>query len=116
MASDELIRALDATGEIQLTVTGRKSGREITIPMWFAVEGDRLYMVPVGGTDSDWYKNVLNNPTIRLTADGARLTARATPSTDPARVAEILDMFRAKYGARQANYPRREVAVEVPLN
>ena len=45
------------------------------------------------------------------------MTARATPVTDPARVGEILDMFRAKYGARDVEryYPKQDAAVEVPL-
>ena len=118
MANEKLTKALDSTGEIELTVTGRRSGREISMPVWFVREGDRLYLVPVRGSDSDWYKNELKVPTIRLTADGAQITARATPITDPAKVAEILDKFRAKYGAQEvtAYYPKHDVAVEVPLS
>jgi deazaflavin-dependent oxidoreductase (nitroreductase family) len=117
MANEAFTQALDSTQEIELTVTGRKSGREISIPVWFVRDGDKLYLVPVRGTDSDWYKNVLQEPTIRLSAGGARLTARATPITDPARAGEILEKFRARYGADNVAryYPRQEVAVEVPL-
>jgi deazaflavin-dependent oxidoreductase (nitroreductase family) len=117
MANEELIRALDSSQEIQLTVTGRKSGREITFPVWFVRDGDELNLVPVTGTDSNWFKNVLTEPTIRVVAGGAQLIARATPVRDPAPVSEILDMFRAKYGARDvaAYYPKPDVAVEVPL-
>jgi len=118
MADEEFLRALDSTGEIELTVTGRRTGREISIPVWFGREGDRLYLVPVRGSDSDWYKNALKVPTIGLTAGGAQLTARATPITEPAKVAEIVDKFRAKYGAQEvtAYYPKHDVAVEVPLS
>lgn len=118
MASEEFTRALQSTQEIQLTVTGRKSGREITIPVWFAQEGDRLYLLPVNGTDSDWYKNVLKEPTIRLAAGGAQVTARAKPIEDPACVARVVDMFRAKYGSESVDsyYPKRNAAVEVPLS
>src|SRR5258707_15118601 len=56
MADEEFLKALDSTGEIQLTVTGRRGGREISIPVWFVREGNRLYLVPVRGSDSDWYK------------------------------------------------------------
>jgi len=117
MADEEFLKALDSTGEIELTVTGRRTGREISMPVWFVREDDRLYLVPVRGSDSDWYKNVLKAPTIRLTAGGAQLTARATPITDPAKVAEIVDKFRAEYGAQEvtAYYPKHDVAVEVPL-
>jgi deazaflavin-dependent oxidoreductase (nitroreductase family) len=118
MASEELIRALDSGQEIQLTVTGRKSGREITFPVWFARDGDELYLVPVTGTDSNWFRNVRKEPAVRVAAGDARLIARATPVTDPARVSEILDMFRARYGARDvaAYYPKPDVAVQLPLS
>jgi deazaflavin-dependent oxidoreductase (nitroreductase family) len=117
MADEEFSKALESSSEIELTVTGRKSGREISIPVWFVREGGKLYLVPVGGTDSDWYKNVLTTPTVRLAAGRTELTARAAPVADPARVREILDKFRAKYGAEdvQRYYPRQDAAVEVPL-
>jgi len=117
MANEEFGKALESTREVELTVTGRNSGREISIPVWFVRDGEKVYLVPVNGSDSDWYKNVLNEPTIRLAAGGAQLAPRATPITDPARVGEILDMFRAKYGARdvESYYPKQDAAVEIPL-
>jgi hypothetical protein len=42
MAHDDVKQALEATREIELTVTGRRSGREVTIPAWFVREGDTL--------------------------------------------------------------------------
>ena len=117
MASEQLNPALDSSQEIQLVVTGRTSGQEISLPVWFVRDGDPLYLVPVTGTDSNWYKNVRQEPAIRVVAGRAQLIARTTPVTDPVRVSEILDMFRAKYGARDvaAYYPKPDVAVEVPL-
>lgn len=117
MADEDFRRALDSTREIQLTVTGRSSGRQVSLPVWFVTEGDRLYLVPVQGSDTNWYKNVLKDPTVRLAAGSAQLAAPAAPITDPARVAEIVDKFRAKYGAQNvaAYYPKHDVAVEVPL-
>jgi hypothetical protein len=117
MAHEDFMKALDSKGEVELTVTGRRSGRELSRPVWFVREGDRLDLVPVSGSDSDWYKNALKAPTIRLAAGGAQLTERATPITDPGKVTEILDKFRAKYGAQEvaAYYTKQDVAVEVPL-
>ncbi len=110
-------RALADEREVELTVSGRKSGREISIPVWFVEEGDSLYLVPIHGSDSDWYKNVLKTPTVRVTADGAQITAEATAISDPAEVEEVLGKLRAKYGARdvQEHYPKQDAAVEVPL-
>jgi deazaflavin-dependent oxidoreductase (nitroreductase family) len=117
MALNEFTTSLDDTEEIEITVRGRESGREITNPVWFVREGDRLYLLPVRGSDSDWYKNVLDTPAIRLTANGRSRTAQARPITDPAKVREIADKFRAKYGADQVKkyYSKLDVAAEVPL-
>jgi deazaflavin-dependent oxidoreductase (nitroreductase family) len=117
MAHEEFKKALEASPQIELTVTGRRSGREISFPVWFVREGEKLYLVPVRGSDSDWYKNVLKTPAIRLAAGGVQLAASATPITDPAKVEQIVDKFRAKYGAQAVEeyYPKHDVAVEVPL-
>jgi hypothetical protein len=84
--------------------------------VWFVRQGDKLYLLP-GGSDSHLYKNVLKTPTIRLATGGAEYTGPATPVTDPARVDDVVDKFRAKYGAEhvEAYHPKRDVAVEVPL-
>ena|SRR5204863_1757795 len=38
---------------------------------------DTLYLVPVQGSDTQWYKNVLKNPSIRIKAGGAEAEVRA---------------------------------------
>ncbi len=40
----------------------------ISIPVWFVLEGEKLYFLPVQGSDTQWYKNVLPNPSIRIDA------------------------------------------------
>ena len=117
MATAELRSALQTASEIELTVTGRRSGRDISNPVWFVQEGEKLYLLPVGGSDSDWYRNALKTPTIRISAGGAEASAQTTPITDPGTVNNIVDKFRAKYGAAEVerDYPKRDVAVEVPI-
>src|SRR6266576_3928806 len=56
-------QALEGTDEVEITVIGRSSGRKITNPVWFVQEGDELYLLPVRGSDTDWYRNVLKAPT-----------------------------------------------------
>jgi hypothetical protein len=48
---------LEQESEIQINVTGRKTGRSITNIVWFVLEGDKLYLLPVKGSDSQWFKN-----------------------------------------------------------
>jgi deazaflavin-dependent oxidoreductase (nitroreductase family) len=117
MAVAEFTRALQDTEEIELTVTGRTTGRKTSRPVWFVQEGDVLYLLPVKGSDSAWFRNVLENPTVTLSADGVEWTARATPITDSAKVREVVDKFRAKYGRDEVAkyYTKFDVAVKVPL-
>jgi deazaflavin-dependent oxidoreductase (nitroreductase family) len=113
----ELKGALQTASELELTVTGRKSSRDISNPVWFVQEDETLYLLPVGGADSDWYRNVLETPTIRVGAGGIEASADATPITDRETVNAVVEKFRAKYGAADVDryYPKRDVAVEVPL-
>jgi F420H(2)-dependent quinone reductase len=89
IAQGEFKPALKNTDEIELTVTGRVSGRKtsrpvwfVEEPVWFVEEGDTLYLLPVGGSDTEWFKNVLHNPTLTLAADEITWTAKAKPITD----------------------------------
>jgi len=117
MAQTDFRTALQGANEIEITVTGRTSGRSLTYPVWFAVEGDKLYLLPLKGSDTDWYKNLRKTPTVRLTARGETFTTRARLLTNEAQVGEVVEKFRDKYGAGQvkAYYPRPNVAVEIPL-
>lgn len=117
MALADFTEALKSTSELELTTIGRKTGTENSRPVWFVQQGDEVYLLPVTGSDSQWFKNVRNNPVARLAAEDAEYTARSTPITDPAKVAEVVERFRAKYGADDvaSYYPHPNVAVEVPL-
>ena len=116
MVDREFAEALDDTREINITTVGRTTGAEITLPVWFVRQDDRLYLLPVAGSGSNWYKNVRKAGSLRVTARRAERALTASPITDPARVAEVVEAFRAKYGDRDvaAYYPHPDVAVEVP--
>jgi deazaflavin-dependent oxidoreductase (nitroreductase family) len=110
---DALNDGLSRTREITITVTGRKSGRAISIPVWFVRESDALYLLPVQGSDTQWYQNVLKNPMIRVDARGAEAEVEVVPVTDAARVSAVVEKFRRKYGARDVEryYSKLDVAV-----
>ena len=116
MALADVMEALERTSEVELTTIGRVSGREVTVPVWFVREDERLYLLPVQGSDSHWYKNVVKTPTIRLSAGGAEASVQARPITDAAKVNEVIEKFREKYGAGDVKtyYSKLDVAVEVP--
>jgi len=99
--------------QIKISVIGRKSGRTITVPVWFVLEGEKLYLLPVQGSDTQWYKNVLQKPQIRIDARGAGAEFRATPLTDAKAVKSLTEKFREKYGAKDVKkyYSKFDVAV-----
>jgi deazaflavin-dependent oxidoreductase (nitroreductase family) len=99
--------------EITITVTGRKSGRAISKPVWFVLDDKKLYLLPVYGSDTQWYKNVLKNPTMRIDARGAEAEFNAVLITDPKHVSSVVEKFRGKYGAGDVKkyYSKFDVAV-----
>src|SRR5258706_15289022 len=110
--NDTLKGRLSRYREITITVTGRTSGRIISIPVWFVFEDDKLYLLPVQGSDTQWYKNVLKNPTIRIDARGAQAEVKVVPVTDAKEVKSVVEKFRAKYGADvKKYYSKFDVAV-----
>jgi hypothetical protein len=117
MAADELKSALQDANEVELTVTGRKSGNESSRPIWFVLEDEKVLLLPVGGSDANWYRNIQKTPTIGLNASGAELRADAKPTEDPATVGHVAEAFGEKYGADKVKeyYPNLNAAVEVPL-
>jgi deazaflavin-dependent oxidoreductase (nitroreductase family) len=108
-----LRKQLSQSSELNITVTGRRSGRKISIPIWFVLEGDKLYLLPVKGSDSQWYKNVLKHPAIRIEAGVAEAELQAVPITDPSQVSSVVEQFRGKYGTGDVKkyYSKFDVAV-----
>ena len=111
--NDALRDRLSRHREIKITVTGRKSGRTISIPVWFVFEDDKPYLLPVHGSDTQWYKNVLKNPSLRIAAGGAEAEVQAVPVKDAKQVKSVVEKFRAKYGAGDVKkyYSKFDVAV-----
>lgn len=115
--SGDFIEALRGTNQVSVGVTGRITGRQISNPVWFVQEGGTVYLLPVRGSDTSWFKNVRAIPSVRLTADGASVTARAEPVTDHGRISDIVQKFRTRYGPDQIAqyYSKLDAAVEVDL-
>jgi deazaflavin-dependent oxidoreductase (nitroreductase family) len=115
--NDALKDRLSRYRQLKISVTGRKSGNQISIPVWFVFEDDKLYLLPVQGSDTQWYKNVLKNPSIRIDARGAEAELKAIPVTDAKQVKSVVEKFRAKYGASDVKkyYSKFDVAVVAPM-
>lgn len=108
---------LSRSNEINISVTGRKSGRTISNPVWFVLDGDKLYLLPVKGSDTQWYKNVIKKPTIRISAGSEEAEFKVVPIKNPKQVKSVVEKFRAKYGASDVKkyYSKFDVAVVVEM-
>jgi hypothetical protein len=118
-AKDSLKDRLARYRQITIGVIGRKSGRKISIPVWFALEdSNTLYLLPVQGSGTQWYKNILHDPRMRIAANGKELVFRGTPIIDPKAVQHVVEAFRAKYGAGDVKryYSTFDVAVRIALS
>src|SRR6266511_596777 len=115
---DDLQQRLNKVSEIRLSVKGRKSGRDIPRPVWFVHEGNTLYLLPNYGSDTNWYKNFLVNPMLKISVSGRggeeeEISAKGKAIIDSNRVNDIFGKFDSKYGGVKQYYPKVDVAVEV---
>jgi deazaflavin-dependent oxidoreductase (nitroreductase family) len=110
--NDPLRDRLSRYREITITVFGRNSGRAISIPVWFVFEDEKVYLLPVFGSDTQWYKNLVKNPSIRIRAKGAGAEFKGVRITDSKRVRSVIEKFRSKYGDSGVKlYSKLDVAV-----
>jgi len=115
--NSEIQKALDSSVELQITVTGRRSGREFTTPVWFVLEGKTVFLMPVRGSKNQWYKNVLKSRRIKISSGKVSLELSAKPIDDLKRVASVADKFRKKYGVADVKkyYAGFDAAIELSL-
>lgn len=115
---DALEDRFSRSREITITVTGRKSGRKISLPIWFVWDEGTLYLLPVHGADTQWYKNVLKNPSMGIDAQSAEAEFHAVAVTDANQVASVIERFRGKYGAGDVKkyYSKFDVAVVAQMH
>lgn len=64
-----------------LTTTGRMTGRPHTVPLLYLREDERLVVIASYGGRPDhpeWYRNLVNEPTVTVQVDGRRSSMVAT--------------------------------------
>jgi deazaflavin-dependent oxidoreductase (nitroreductase family) len=110
---DALKERLSKASEIIITVTGRRSRRSISLPIWFVWEDGKAYLLPVKGSETQWYQNIIKNPSMQIEAGGAKAEFQAFPLTEATQVKSVIEKFRAKYGPGDVKkyYSKFDVAV-----
>ena len=82
---------------IEITTTGRKSGKPHAKPIWFVVDGGRVFVQSGKDGKTDWYRNLQKTPAVTLKADRYSFRARGRTITDPKEVERVHTLFRDKY-------------------
>jgi hypothetical protein len=118
LVSEKLLVELKKKDELQFSVKGRRSGKEIPRPVWFVLQGNELLLLPVKGSSTQWYKNILKDPWAKITMAGLTYTGKARPIKDKKGVSEVVELFRKKHGVGDVKkyYAKLDVAARVPLS
>lgn len=82
---------------IEITTTGRKSGKPHTKPIWYVVDGGRVIVQSGKDGKTDWYRNLQKTPAVVLKADQYSFRARGRTITDQKEVERVHALFRDKY-------------------
>ena len=103
-----------------LTTTGRISGEPRQIEIWFAVEGDTLYMLSGGGDRSNWVRNLMREPTVTVRIRDRTLHGRARPvepGTEEDALARRLlpEKYAPRYSGDLEDWRRRALPIAVDL-
>jgi deazaflavin-dependent oxidoreductase (nitroreductase family) len=114
---ESLLGRLKQSNEVTITVTGRKTKKRFSAPVWFVLDKERVMLVPMKGSDNNWFKNLAKDPRIELGMSEIAIPCKATLVRDSNQVEGVLDKFRAKYRSAwsESYYTKRDVYVEVPL-
>jgi deazaflavin-dependent oxidoreductase (nitroreductase family) len=97
------LQALAEDDFCYLTTTGRRSGRAHTIEIWFALQGQTLYLLSGGGAHSDWVKNLLRQPEVQVRIRESAFSGRARLVTDPQEDALARKIVFDKYTPRDSD-------------
>jgi deazaflavin-dependent oxidoreductase (nitroreductase family) len=105
-----------------LTTTGRRSGQEHEIEMWYAREGDTLYLLAGAGRSSDWVRNIESDHrvAVRLGDERRDAVARVLDATKDADEAErardlVFDKYQPRYDGDLLEWRERSLPVALEL-
>jgi len=97
---------------VDLTTTGRRSGRPSRIEIWWFHVAGRFYITGTPGP-RDWYANIVTDPRVVIHVAGRDLEGLAYPVLDPATRADVFDHAKARWYSTQAE--RQRLHDEAPM-
>jgi len=117
MATDDFCKALNRRRQIAITVTGGRTGRPITMPVWFVSDDRALWLLPVYGSKTQWFRNLQKKRAIAVQAGSHRKDLQARLLKSAEAVSTVVQQFREKYRPEEIKrwYKGLDVAVQIPL-
>ncbi len=82
---------------VEITTTGRKSGKPHTKPIWFVYDQGHLYLQSGKEGKSDWYLNLKKNPQLSLKIGALTFSGKAKFIADVKETERIHGLFSSKY-------------------
>jgi deazaflavin-dependent oxidoreductase (nitroreductase family) len=112
------LRALADEDFCYLTTPGRVTGRPHTIEIWFALDGEVLYMLSGGRDGSDWVKNLQRTPEVTVCIANERFEGHARVVEDAKEDELVRRLLIEKYERNPgslSNWRRTALPVAVDL-
>ena len=88
--------ALDRHWNCQLSVRGRKTGKERSVTIWFALGDGKLFLTG-DAKGPQWLRNARANPDVIVKIGSTRLRGRARVVEDPAEAEAVRQRFVRRY-------------------
>jgi deazaflavin-dependent oxidoreductase (nitroreductase family) len=103
-----------------LQTIGRTTGKPRTIEIWFATDGERLYLLSGGRERAHWVRNLQRDPRVRVRLAGHTFAAVARVVDDPDRDTLARQLLAKKYqgwqpGAPLSSWASSSLPVEIEI-
>ena len=121
MTTLEVLTEHAADSVCHLQTIGRTSGRPRTIEIWFATDGERIYLLAGGRDRAHWVRNLRADPHVRVRIGGRTLDGRARVIDGEEREPLARRLLAAKYqgwveGRPLSRWAANSLSVEIALD
>ncbi len=97
MSVSEVLATHAGDSVCHLQTSGRSSRRPRTIEIWFATDGERVYLLAGGRERAHWVRNLMVDPHVRVRIGGRTLDAMARVIEGEEREPIARRLLAAKY-------------------
>jgi len=109
-----------AASVCHLQTAGRVTGGPRTIEIWFATDGERVYLLAGGRERAHWVRNVRADPHVRVRIGGRTVEGLAHVIEDAERALLARHLVAAKYqgwtpGSALSSWAAESLPVEISL-